>query len=753
MEAQNKKVSLIPILATALVCFTLISCSKGGSIRSAEENIILGNSSFNPGETAPGVELSPQSSNSLLQESQNSSLASFSLFTRGNSDGGFIPGGNTGTGSSDGGTIVQPGTGGTSGTIPPSTTPPDSGSSSGSTGNVTTTPTTTLPLVSNPSDSGAPSSGTGSNSSGTSSGGTNIVQPGGTDSGTIPGGGTVSGNDNGSIPGSTTGNTGSTNNTDVPGGSGSAGSGSSSDTASNSTGGGSSSSDSGGSTGNSSPGSNNSGSTPSSNPSVPGGNDSGPLPNSDSSSSASNNNGSVTPPGGTSSSSNNDVTVPDSNGSSNSDANSGNTSNSGGTTSSSNNSGSTPSSDGTNGSSSSSNNTGGGSNTGSNGTSPNSNVGNNDEEPSCPCTACTPFHGTCQPNERKLIVNLGRICSIRRSRSTDLFFEEAKNPILAIEAIVPKGRIGLGELFRNLYSNHQVYQKWGVLSAENQNKERFLIASYELKGVSLYEKKYRKIQSFNLKELKRKLGRDWLKAAIVTSVCEDSDGDGSCFGAKKSEFLSVVPATFKANRIPKQIALDVWNGRGLTQGANEEACDKQYSPIVLDLTGEGIKLSGPEEGVQFDLNADGREIYTGWISGSNNAFLVRDNNRNGIIDDGSELFGSATRLKSGKRAPNGFEALKEFDSNLDGLLTQKDKEWPSLRLWFDRNFDGYSQRNELERLEKFRIQSMNLNYIELLEMDEFGNQTRERSTYIRKLNGKEQPLLFVDIWFRTLVDY
>ncbi|MBM4304633.1 MAG: hypothetical protein FJ112_09955, partial [Deltaproteobacteria bacterium] len=97
MEAQNKKVSLIPILATALVCFTLISCSKGGSIRSAEENIILGNSSFNPGETAPGVELSPQSSNSLLQDSQNSSLASFSLFTRGNSDGGFIPGGDAGT--------------------------------------------------------------------------------------------------------------------------------------------------------------------------------------------------------------------------------------------------------------------------------------------------------------------------------------------------------------------------------------------------------------------------------------------------------------------------------------------------------------------------------------------------------------------------------------------------------------------------------------------------------------------------------
>jgi hypothetical protein len=87
-------------------------------------------------------------------------------------------------------------------------------------------------------------------------------------------------------------------------------------------------------------------------------------------------------------------------------------------------------------------------------------------------------------------VNLGRVCSIRRSRSTDLFFEEASNPILAIEAIVPKGRIIYGGTSQNPYGygNSQGYQQWGVLSAESQTKERFLIASYALKGVSLHEK-------------------------------------------------------------------------------------------------------------------------------------------------------------------------------------------------------------------------------------------------------------------------
>ena len=293
-------------------------------------------------------------------------------------------------------------------------------------------------------------------------------------------------------------------------------------------------------------------------------------------------------------------------------------------------------------------------------------------------------------------------------------------------------------------------QQWGVLSAEA--KERILIVSYPLKGIHLDEKKYQNSFSFNLKELKKKLGIDWKKAAIVTSVCDDVNGDGSCYKAVQKDYLSVVPATFKANRVPKKIALDVWNGRGLSQAFDEDKCDKQYSPIVLDLTGEGIELSPPEEGVQFDLNADGNPVYTGWVKGANNAFLVRDVNHNGKIDDGSELFGTATLLKNGKRAANGFEALKDLDLNHDGVLNASDPAWRDLRLWFDRNQDGVSQPSELESLQAYGIQSLNLNYIELLEMDDYGNQTRERSTYVRKIRRQEKPLLMVDIWFRTLIE-
>ncbi len=866
MKNQGMKISIWKIISTALVCMTLISCSKGGSQRSSEESLVLGNSSFNPGETAPGVELEPQSSTSILEQSQSSNLASFSIFSVSNSDGGYIPGGSTSTGGGDTGVIAPPGSGSTPTTTPTTTVPVVSNPTSPTDSNTTpSTPSTTVPVADSSSSGSTSGSGTSTGGSTNSTG--TVTQPGGTDSGSIPGSGSVSGNDNGNLPNSNTGsgtvadNSGSTT----------------SDSTSSSTSGGTSSSvdqstgvssgndstgtspvaDNGGlpNSGTGTTGGTDNGGIPNSNPASPSGVDHGGVPSSNTGSSTVVDNSGTTgsntgtnsgTTGNQSPTTNTDSTsathnssvpgsntgtppvadngsLPGSQSGTNSGTDNGSLPNSNsGTTSGTDNGSSTGSSNGnttvTDNSGVSNSNPGTNSGTNSGGVHPpqtpvvplpvvichippgnpansfpivisdnavpahlahgdvlgacpvpgigtHAGNGNNppvpptpssneDEDQSCPCKkpVHTP-HGNCHTTERKVTINLGRVCSLRRSNSKDLFFEEAKHPILSLEAIVPRGRMRYGGTSENPYANSQVYQQWGVLSADNQAKERFLIATFDLSGVSLYDQKYQKKHLFNISELKKKLGRDWSKAAIVASVCEDVNGDGSCYGSQKREFLSVVPATFKANRIPQQIALDVWNGRGLTAAMDAMSCDKQYSPIVLDLTGEGITLSGPEEGVQFDLNADGNEIYTGWAKGANNAFLVRDVNKNGIIDDGSELFGSATKLKTGKRAPNGFEALKDLDSNRDNLLTRIDEEWRNLRLWFDRNYDGFSQRNELERLDQYNISSINLNYIELLEMDEYGNQTRERSTYKRRVRGKEQPLLIVDIWFRTLVDY
>lgn len=53
--------------------------------------------------------------------------------------------------------------------------------------------------------------------------------------------------------------------------------------------------------------------------------------------------------------------------------------------------------------------------------------------------------------------------------------------------------------------------------------------------------------------------------------------------------------------------------------------------------------------------------------------LVRDLNGNGLIDNGTELFGNSTILSNNETAANGFEALKELDSNGDGIFQTKIK--------------------------------------------------------------------------------
>jgi hypothetical protein len=94
------------------------------------------------------------------------------------------------------------------------------------------------------------------------------------------------------------------------------------------------------------------------------------------------------------------------------------------------------------------------------------------------------------------------------------------------------------------------------------------------------------------------------------------------------------------------------------------------SPLVLDLDGDGVEttalVKGAYAGVHFNLDAKGLAEQTSWV-GKDDGLLVRDMDGDGKITSGRELFGNHTLLKNGKEAANGFEALKELDSNNDGV--------------------------------------------------------------------------------------
>ena len=87
--------------------------------------------------------------------------------------------------------------------------------------------------------------------------------------------------------------------------------------------------------------------------------------------------------------------------------------------------------------------------------------------------------------------------------------------------------------------------------------------------------------------------------------------------------------------------------------------------------------------------------------------LVWDRNGNGVIDDGSELFGEDTPTKYGDPVTDGFTALQTVESHPDGEINAKDHEWKNLKVWRDLNQDGKTQKGELFLLDKLRISANN----------------------------------------------
>ena len=182
-----------------------------------------------------------------------------------------------------------------------------------------------------------------------------------------------------------------------------------------------------------------------------------------------------------------------------------------------------------------------------------------------------------------------------------------------------------------------------------------------------------------------------------------------------------------------------------------------YSPIVvnLDRAPRPRTSKWSETKVVYDLNGDGRQEQTGWIA-PGSFLLALDLNGNGQIDDGRELFGTATRLPSGMKAEHGYQALGQYDDNNDGVIDQKDKIFKKLVLWDDRDQNGLSSGRELKSMSVAGITSFSLQATQLTGQD---SKTHEGSDTNRiyykslvhgpKACGKEGCPTF-DVWFNSV---
>jgi hypothetical protein len=97
-------------------------------------------------------------------------------------------------------------------------------------------------------------------------------------------------------------------------------------------------------------------------------------------------------------------------------------------------------------------------------------------------------------------------------------------------------------------------------------------------------------------------------------------------------------------------------------------------PLVINFNGASAQLT--EEKFSFDIDNDGTEDQISFV-GPNSGFLALDNNQDGIINNGSELFGALSG--------NGFAELAQYDEDNNNFIDENDRIYNKLRIWTQSN--------------------------------------------------------------------
>jgi hypothetical protein len=119
--------------------------------------------------------------------------------------------------------------------------------------------------------------------------------------------------------------------------------------------------------------------------------------------------------------------------------------------------------------------------------------------------------------------------------------------------------------------------------------------------------------------------------------------------------------------------INVGMSRKFEQYYSEDLDVAQFTlcdPLVINMDTDAVELS--DQTFYFDIDADG-ELDEISKLGAGSGYLALDKNGDGTINDGSELFGTASG--------NGFKDLAEYDDDGNGWIDENDAVWSKLQIW------------------------------------------------------------------------
>lgn len=164
-------------------------------------------------------------------------------------------------------------------------------------------------------------------------------------------------------------------------------------------------------------------------------------------------------------------------------------------------------------------------------------------------------------------------------------------------------------------------------------------------------------------------------------------------------------------------------------------CGGYWSPLMVFFDDARPTFANSSD---FPLNPAGK---TTWPEANSPGWFVALDDGTGTITKKEQLFGDTADSK------NGFEALRALDTNKDGVIDKRDKDFDKLVLWRDVDGDGVSQKTEVVKLSsKITKISLKYNSDTVRPIGSYAQERQRSKFWYKNAKGKVKQGDIIDIW-------